>query len=271
MVNTDVPTQIGVQVAPQHLTFQQSLDAVRRLEDAGVDAVFNWDHFFPLTGDPGGAHFECTTQLAAWAVATERVQFGPLVFCNSYRNPDVTADIARTLDHASNGRFVLGMGAGWFERDYDEYGFDFGTPGSRLAALAEAMPRIERRLAVLNPPPVRRIPVLIGGGGERKTLRIVAKHADIWHSFASPADTAHKLDVLRGHCEAVQRDTGEIVVSNGASARDGVGGLGFDRLDALHALGTRLFTIPFSDDDGPAEHDIDRVRSFLEWRDRKNA
>ncbi|QCR18975.1 LLM class F420-dependent oxidoreductase [Agrococcus sp. SGAir0287] len=271
MVATDIPTRIGVQVSPQHATFQQSLDAVRRLEDMGVDAVFNWDHFFPLSGEPDGEHFECTTQLAAWAQATERVELGPLVFCNSYRNPDLLADVSRTLDHISNGRFVLGIGAGWFERDYEEYGYEFGTPGTRIGALADAMPRIERRLARLNPGPVRDIPVLIGGGGERKTLRIVAQHADVWHSFAGPDELQHKLDVLQGHADAVGRDISQMVVSNGASVRQGVGGLGIERLDALHALGTRLITVSISGDDTADGYDVEKVRPFLDWRDAKNA
>ncbi|GAA2172583.1 LLM class F420-dependent oxidoreductase [Agrococcus versicolor] len=271
MVATDIPTRIGVQVSPQHASFQQSLDAVRRLEDMGVDMVFNWDHFYPLSGEPDGLHFECTTQLAAWAQATERVELGPLVFCNSYRNPDLLADVSRTLDHISNGRFVLGIGAGWFERDYVEYGYEFGTPGSRLRELKDAMPRIESRLAALNPAPVRDIPVLIGGGGERKTLRIVAQHADVWHSFAGPDELQHKLDVLAQHADDVERDISGMVVSNGASVRQGIGGLGVERLDALHALGTRLITVSISGDDGPGGYDVEQVRQFLDWRDAKNA
>src|SRR5690348_2099390 len=153
--------------------------------------------------------------LGAWAESTSRAQIGALVSCNSYRNPDLLADMARTVDHISAGRLILGIGSGWFEKDYTEYGYEFGTAGGRLDVLGEALPRIEARFERLNPKPTRKIPVLIGGGGEQKTLRFVAKHADIWHGFGDPETIKHKHEVLDKRCAEIGRDPGQIERSVG--------------------------------------------------------
>ncbi|MFC0007335.1 LLM class F420-dependent oxidoreductase [Micromonospora siamensis] len=201
--------KVGVQIRPQHCSMSQLREAWRAAEDLGVDTIWNWDHFFPLYGDPDGAHYECWTMLAALAADTSRVRFGPLVACNSYRNPDLLADMARTVDEISEGRLVLGLGAGWFERDYTEFGYEFGTAGDRLRALGDAVPRIQRRLATQNPP-TPHLPLLIGGGGEKVTLRIVAERADLWNDFGSPERYAHKNAVLDEWCAKVGRDPDEI-------------------------------------------------------------
>ena len=138
------------------------------------------------------------------------MKIGALVFCNSYRNPQLLANIHSTIDHLSGGRVILGIGAGWFERDYDEYGYEFGTAPDRLRALRRDLPLIEERLGKLNPPPVGEIPIMIGGAGEKVTLKLVAKHAKLWHTFADPETYAHKSQVLAGHCASVGRDPNEI-------------------------------------------------------------
>jgi len=255
------PIRIGVQIQPQHADYAQIRRAVAAAEEAGVDIAFNWDHFYPLTGEPDGKHFECWTMLGAWAEATERVEIGALVTCNSYRNADLLADMARTVDHISGGRLILGIGAGWFERDYDEYGYDFGTAGGRLDDLEQGLARIEDRWTKLNPAPTRDIPILIGGGGEKKTLRYTARHADIWHGFADVEVLKRKSAILDDWCAKEGRDPSEIERSVGVrGAPDRTG-------PDLVAAGATLFTIGLS---GP-DYDLAVVKDWIAWRDEQNA
>jgi probable F420-dependent oxidoreductase len=255
------PIRVGVQLQPQHADYADLRRAVAAAEEAGVDVVYNWDHFFPLYGEPDGKHFECWTMLGAWAEATSRVEIGALVSCNSYRNPELLADMARTVDHISGGRLILGIGAGWFERDYVEYGYDFGTPGTRLADLEQALPRISDRLARVNPAPTRPIPVLVGGGGERKTLRYTARHADIWHGFGAPESIRRKHRILDDWCAAEGRDPAAIERSVGVDVGPD------DVADALLAAGSTFFTVGLN---GP-RYDLGKVRDWLALRDERNA
>ena len=272
---TGRPIRIGVQLHPQHAAYADLRRACAQLDDLGVDVIFNWDHFYPLYGEADGAHFECWTMLAAWAEATQRAQIGALVTCNSYRNPQLLADMARTVDHISareggRGRLILGIGSGSFERDYVEYGYDFGTAGGRLDALARDLPLIKGRWAQLNPAPTRDIPVLIGGGGERKTLRIVAEHADIWHGFGGAETIAHKHAVLDQWCARLGREPAEIERSAGVSPKPGRFPEDVEDYAAgaeeLYAVGTRLFTVGLN---GP-DYDLGPVRDLLAWRDARH-
>jgi len=253
------PVRLAVQIQPQHGTYASMREAAIEAEQRGADIVFNWDHFYPLSGEPDGAHFECWTQLASFAEVTSRVEIGALVTCNSYRNPSLLADMARTVDHISGGRVILGIGSGWFERDYDEYGYEFGTAGSRLRDLRRDLPIIEERLGRLNPPPLRDMPILVGGGGEKVTLRITAEHADIWHGFGDVDTIRHKNAVLDAHCAAIGRDPTEIERSAGVRRTH------FDDPSTANALvdaGATLLTFGVS---GP-DYDLAFLDRWVAWR-----
>ncbi|HEY3754277.1 MAG TPA: LLM class F420-dependent oxidoreductase [Pseudonocardiaceae bacterium] len=252
--------RIGYQLQPQHNDYAAIRRSAAAIEDAGVDVLFNWDHFFPLSGEPDGLHFECWTMLGAWAEATSRVEIGALVTCNSYRNPELLADMARTVDHISDGRLILGIGSGWFQKDYDEYGYDFGTPGSRLTDLSHALPRIKKRFGLLNPRPTRQIPVLIGGGGEKRTLRMVAEHADIWHAFGGVDTMRRKGAILDQHCADVGRDPA--LIERSTEVRRSPEEVGPTLVEA----GVSLFNLA-----GEPGSDLGLLRDWVAWRDEQNA
>lgn len=220
--------RFGVHCAPQNTTIDDYRDVWVRCEQLGFEWVSDFDHFLPLMSDPTGPQFEGLTLLAAMAERTERVRCGILVLGVTYRHPAVVANMAATIDHISGGRLELGMGAAWFEPEHQQYGIPFPRIGERMDMLDEAC-HIVRSLwtqekttfegkhwqlkdAYLEPKPVQqRLPLVIGGSGERRTLRIVAEHADIWHTGIGDADEyRHKLDVLARHCADVGRDPADV-------------------------------------------------------------
>jgi probable F420-dependent oxidoreductase len=245
--------RVGVQLHPQATTVAAMRDAWQQADALGVDSIWIWDHFYPLYGDPNAAHFEAYTLLAAVAADTEHADIGALVTCNSYRNANLLADMARTIDHISGGRFVLGIGAGWFERDYEEYGYEFGTAGSRLRDLADSLPVIMDRLSRLEPPPQGRLPILIGGSGEKVTLRLVAEHADGWNTFGPPANFRHKSEVLDEWCARLERNPREIERTVGISAGE------VDNWEAYAEAGADHLILMTG-----APFDLDPVRKLLE-------
>jgi len=200
---------------------------VRLVDDLGYDSVWTWDHFVPLAGEADGPIFEAWQLLAAWGALTKRVKVGTLVTGNTYRHPAVLANMAATLDHIANGRAILGLGAAWHEGEHAMYGIPYPDTAERLSRMDEAAALIRQLLdrpranfegthyrlvdATCEPKPVqKRLPLLIGGGGERKTLRTVARYADYWHTNATVEVMEHKIGVLVKRCAEVGRDPAEI-------------------------------------------------------------
>lgn len=257
-----MPIRVGAQIQPQQATYVQMRDAWKRVEESGADTLFNWDHFFPLYGDSDGPHFEAWSLLAAMGEVTSRVQFGSLVTCNSYRNANLLADMARTIDHISGGRLILGIGSGWAQRDYDEYGYPFGTAPGRLKDLDAAMPVIRDRWTKLNPPPVRdgHIPTLIGGGGEKVTLRIVAQYADIWNGFGDPDAAASKSRILDEWCAKVGRDPAAIERSVLLQQFDEAQADRYVENGITHLIIGR----------GGPDYDLTDLNRMVRWRDSRN-
>ena len=198
--------KVGFHYYQQHTTIKELRRTWQAVDALGVDSIWPWDHFFPIMGDPAGASFESWSLMAAMAVDTEHAQLGVMVTSAAYRNPDLLADMARTVDHLSGGRVILGIGAGWNERDYREYGYGWVSGPDRVRHLEHALQRIRARLPKLSPPPVGPLPILVGGGGERVTLRLVAQYADMWNGFGPFEVWAAKNAVLDEWCDKLGRN-----------------------------------------------------------------
>ena len=219
--------KLGATLWPQNTTWEALREASRVVDRVGFETLWTWDHFYALQGAEERPNFEATTVLAAMATATEKVRIGTLVAGITYRHPAITANIAATLDHVSNGRAICGIGAAWNQTEHKAYGIDLGTPGERSRRFAEGAKIIRALLdgervtykgtyytlkdAVLNTRPVqKRLPIMIGGGGEQKTLRTTARYADMWHGFGPPEQLKRKIEILRQHCADVGRDPAAI-------------------------------------------------------------
>ncbi|BAX98286.1 hypothetical protein MSTE_02981 [Mycobacteroides stephanolepidis] len=271
--------RIGIQLRPAKAqNYKQWRDAVLRAEDKGVDVIFGYDHFHWPAGalssagvvldevQPDVNNFEGWTALGSWAEVTSRAEIGLLVTGVGYRNPDLLADMARTVDHISDGRLILGVGAGWYERDYTTYGYEFGTAGSRFDLFEESLERIESRLGQLLPAPVRPIPILIGGGGEKRTIPLVARHAHIWHAFADVDTYRRKNDILIAEAERIGRDHNDIERST-SWGLDPARGLTAAEADAYAEVGARLFTVGI---DADKDYDLSVLDAPLAWRDSRS-
>ena len=219
----------GILLWSQAASWPEMLAGARRVDELGYDSLWTWDHIYAIFGDPYQSIFEGWSTLAAWAIATKQVRLGLLVGANTFRNPGIVAKNAATLDHISNGRAILGIGGAWMEPEHLAHGIDFGTGfGQRLDWLDEAVEAIRALLdgrtftsragghynfddVRHHPVPVQpHLPILIGGSGEKKTLRTVARYADQWNAMGTLELMTHKVEVLKGHCDAVGRDISEI-------------------------------------------------------------
>ena len=226
--------KLGINLWSQASDWPAFLAAGRRAEELGYDSLWTWDHIYAIFGDPHQPILEGYAALAALAQATSRIRLGLFVGANTFRNPGLAVKSLTTIDHISGGRAALGIGGAWFELEHTAFGIDFGSGfGQRLDWLDESVGAIRTLLdggtvtsepggryafdeLRISPPPVQaHLPIMIGGGGEKKTLRIVAEYADIWNVFGTPETVARKDAILREHCAAVGRD------SAGSSGRSG--------------------------------------------------
>jgi alkanesulfonate monooxygenase SsuD/methylene tetrahydromethanopterin reductase-like flavin-dependent oxidoreductase (luciferase family) len=220
--------RLGALCWNQYTDWPSLLEAGRRADRLGFDGLWTWDHLYPIVGSSDGPILEGYLVLTGWAMATERVRLGLMVGANPFRQPALTTKMVTTLDHISGGRAILGIGAAWFEEEHTAYGIPFGSgPPERLRWLGEALPimrgmlrgerptaagpRYAARAVRNDPPPIQeRLPILVGGGGERVTLRLVARYADANNLGGSVDNIRRKEAILLEHCAAVGRDPAEI-------------------------------------------------------------
>ncbi len=221
--------KVGINLWSQRGSWNELLDAAKKVEDLGYESLWTWDHLKAIFGDPHQSIFEGWTAITAWAMVTRKVQIGLMVGANTFRNPGLVAKIVTTLDHASGGRAILGLGGAWFELEHRELGFEFGrSAGERLDWLDESVAAIRALMAgehvtspaggryhfddaTIQPLPVqKRLPILIGGNGRTKTLRTLARYGDMWNGFGLPDEIRELNGILDGYCLDFGRDPKEI-------------------------------------------------------------
>jgi alkanesulfonate monooxygenase SsuD/methylene tetrahydromethanopterin reductase-like flavin-dependent oxidoreductase (luciferase family) len=229
--------KFGILLWSQAASWSEMLDAAKTVDRLGYAHLWTWDHLYAIFGDPYQPIFEGYSLLNAWARETERARLGLLVGANTFRNPGLVAKIAATLDHVSEGRAIVGIGGAWMEPEHTAHGIEFGSGfGQRLDWLDESVGAIRGLLdgeevtsepgghyafdhLRHQPPPVQQhVPILIGGSGEKKTLRTVARYADMWNAMGPVDVMRHKIEVLRQHCEGVGRDPSQIEFTLGIKA-----------------------------------------------------
>lgn len=228
MTNVSHPIRFGIQVPQQNTTWPEMLSLWQDVDTLGYDTAWVFDHFLPIFSDPTGPCMEGWTSLAALAMASRNVHIGVMVTGNTYRNPAVLAKMATTVDIISGGRLILGIGAGWFELEHQQFGMNFPRMGERLRRLEESLEVIQLlwtedrasfngrycqlQNASCNPKPLQKPhpPILVGATGENIALGIVARHAQMWNSFGTPEVFRHKIERLTDHCERIGRDPGTI-------------------------------------------------------------
>ncbi len=216
--------KLGILHWSQASAWASMLEAAERVDALGYDHLWTWDHLYAIYGDPYQPIFEGYGVLAAWAMTTRRARLGLLVGANTFRNPGLVAKQLATLDHVSAGRAIAGLGGAWFDLEHEAHGIEFGSGfGQRLDWPDESVGAVRALLdgeevssgggryrfdrLRHEPRPVQaHLPIMIGGGGEKKTLRTVARYADMWNVFGEPDVLARKDEILRRHCEDVGRD-----------------------------------------------------------------
>ena len=277
----------GILLWSQAATWTEMLDAAKRIDRLGYAHLWTWDHLYAIFGDPYQPIFEGWSLLAAWARETTQTRLGLLVGANTFRNPGLVAKTAATLDHISDGRAILGIGGAWMDLEHQAHGIEFGSGfGQRLDWLDESVGAMRSMLdgeSVTSEPggrytfddlrhhpkPIQpHLPIMIGGSGEKKTLRTVAKYADLWNAMGPVDFMAHKVEVLQEHCNAVGRDIAEIEFTLGVklTIRDSKAEAVRVREAAMVANNTPLAEI--DDDDtfweGSPEEIADKLRPYVD-------